>query len=231
MEAGETERTAWVLLRLVVDGSYDFGLHVAWPLLAVTGVVAGIAVLLRYFGRGLWRGNDFELDESEFGIGNQKVRIKPNVADRQIAYKIWVELSTRKIGLPIDFDDDVIVEVYNSWYSFFAVTRELMKEIPVSKLRSKSTREIIRISVALLNAELRPHLTRWQARFRRWYDQESKKEENQGVSPQDIQKTFSGYRKLTEDMLRVNNALRTYRERMYQLATGTKEIDIAFPED
>lgn len=81
----------------------------------------------------------FEIDEAEIGIGNQKIKIRPNVQDAQIAYKLWVELSTRKIGLLIDFDNDVIVEIYNSWYQFFELTRELIKEIPISKVRGNES--------------------------------------------------------------------------------------------
>ncbi|WP_208529061.1 hypothetical protein [Pseudomonas aeruginosa] len=74
---------------------------------------------------------DYEIDEAELGIGEQKIKLRPNIVDKQIAYKVWVELSTRKIGLPIDLDNDVISEVYDSWFSFFSVTRELIKDVPV----------------------------------------------------------------------------------------------------
>jgi hypothetical protein len=76
-------------------------------------------------------------------------------------------LSTRKIGLQIDLKQDVIVEIYDSWHNFFTITRELIKDIPVSKVQAPSTRKIITLSVNLLNEGLRPHLTTWQARFRR----------------------------------------------------------------
>lgn len=69
-------------------------------------IYAAVALLVVWFAASrkyLWiRRKEFELDEAEIGIGQQKIKIKPNVLDMQIAYKLWVEISTRKIGLKID---------------------------------------------------------------------------------------------------------------------------------
>lgn len=162
--------------------------------------------------------SDFEIDSAELGIGDYKVSFKPNDLDRQIAYSIWVELSTRKIGLPIDVKDDVISEVYDSWHSFFGVTRELIKDIPVSKVRGDSTGRIIEISIEVLNEGLRPHLTKWQARFRHWYDAQMEKRED--ASPQDVQKKFPEYDALCTDLITVNNHLIRYRIKLNELVRG-----------
>ena len=162
---------------------------------------------------------DFILDSSEFGIGNAKLTFKPNRIDQQIAYAIWVELSTRKIGLEIDFEHDVIAEVYNSWYQFFSITRELIKEVPVEKLQSESTREIVKLSVQILNDGVRPHLTRWQARFRNWYE----KNLDDDADPQSIQTQYPKYQELKSDLEKINHKLVAYRKSMYLLAVGLNE--------
>jgi hypothetical protein len=138
----------------------------------------------------------------------------------QIAYKIWVELSTRKIGLPIDLEDDVVADIYDSWYSFFSVTRELIKDVPVSRFRRKDTEQIVRLSIEVLNMGIRPHLTKWQARFRRWYEQELTKEDNAKLHPQDIQKSFPQFQELASDIALVNQRLINYRQKMYELVTS-----------
>lgn len=161
---------------------------------------------------------DYQLDEGSLGIGSATVKIKPNHTDRQVAYQIWVELSTRKIGLDIDPDHDVINEIYDSWHAFFGVTRELVKSVPVNKATNPSTKEIIDISIALLNLGLRPHLTRWQARFRRWYNRAM---ENTEEEPQAVQRKFPDYEALVGDMLAVNGKLRAYRSAMHQLVYGS----------
>lgn len=207
-------------IRLVLDSDFSFT-FTSSPL--VVGLAVGLIILwlvIRLFTswRAPWRS--FVIDAAEFGLGNQKIKLRPNDIDRQIAYKIWVELSTRKIGLEIDLDNDVISEVYDSWYNFFAITRELIKEVPVSKFQRKDTERIIRLSIDVLNSGIRPHLTKWQARFRRWYDYELAKENNLERNPQDIQKSFPEYEQLEKDMLSVNRHLIGYRKKMYQLISG-----------
>jgi hypothetical protein len=164
---------------------------------------------------------NFEIDQAELGVGSGKVRFKPNLTDKQVAYAIWVELSTRKIGLPIDLEHDVIVEVYDSWYAFFSVTRDLLKSIPVNKVQSDSTQKIVSLSIQVLNEGLRPHLTRWQARFRHWYDRELKAIENSNsshaIDPQLLQAKFPDFDELKSDMQRVNKNLIQYRAKMHEL--------------
>lgn len=165
----------------------------------------------------------FQVDQAELGLAGSKIKLTPNEVDRQIAYKIWVELSTRKIGLQIDLDHDVIAEVYDSWHTFFQVTRELIKDVPVNKFRRRDTEEIIRISIGVLNDGLRPHLTTWQARFRRWYEHELKSDYSAKLAPQEIQRKFPEYEGLSEDLLKVNSRLIAYRKLMHDLVAGKKQ--------
>ena len=190
------------------------------PALLVALAVVAIAWLLWMLFGSRSFSRYMEIDEAEIGIGDQKIKLKPNEVDRQIAYQVWVELSTRKIGLEIDPDHDVVSEVYDSWYSFFSVTRELIKGVPATKVTRKDTEQIIRLSIEVLNNGIRPHLTRWQARFRRWYEMQLALEENAEAYPQDIQQKFSDFDDLIADMLDVNKRLIHYRNQMYKLVTG-----------
>ena len=67
------------------------------------------------------------IDEVNLGIGDSSIKLTYNKKDQEIAYKLWVELSTRKIGLMFDKEHDVITEVYNSWYEFFKIAREKIR--------------------------------------------------------------------------------------------------------
>ncbi len=179
-------------------------------------VLGGLAfAILR--GRAFGLGQQMELDEAEFGIGDAKFKLRPNLTDRQVAYAIWVELSTRKIGLEIDLERDVISEVYASWYEFFSVTRDLLKTVPVSRVGDQSTRKIIRLSIDILNEGLRPHLTTWQARFRRWFEREMADDKKLADSPQAIQAEFPAFKEMSEDLLKVNARLIAYRRAMSRL--------------
>ena len=197
-----------------------FTFHVsAWIVLAAT--LMGISLLFWRLFAGGFAYKSFEIDQADIGIGTQKFSFKPNLMDKQVAYAIWVELSTRKIGLPIDFNNDVVSEIYDSWHGFFAVTRELVKGIPAQKVRRDSTQKIIRLSIEVLNEGLRPHLTRWQARFRHWYDRELKKYDmgsgDEILDPQLIQERFPDFEELKTDMERVNQSLIKYRAKMHRL--------------
>jgi hypothetical protein len=164
---------------------------------------------------------NIEIESAEIGIQGQKLKIKPNYTNIDIAYKIWVELNTRKIGLSIDFEHDVIIEIYNSWYQFFGVNRELLKNLPAVKIRSdKATKELIEISTKILNEGLRPHLTKWQAKYRRWYDQAILNHENNNKTPQQIQQEYPKYEDLKKELLIINQNLMKYKKVIYELAFG-----------
>lgn len=202
------------LLEIVISNDFSIMATVDGYIFLTLFLLMIIYFLVRYY-----RFNTtYEIDEATLGVGSQKIKIKPNNIDSQIAYKIWVELSTRKIGLPVDRDKDVISEVYNSWYQFFGVTRELIKEIPATKLKRKETQEIIKLSINVLNKGIRPHLTTWQAKFRRWYDIEISSVTEGDKSPQSIQRSFPEYDQLISDLIEVNQKLIEYRKMMYKLS-------------
>lgn len=209
------------LIELILDDKLNFQFHADSWVTGGLGLIVTAILISRIFGvpRRFWK--TFEINEAEFGLGDQKIKLSPNFVDQQIAYKIWVELSTRKIGIPINTANDVIAEIYDSWFNFFSVTRELIKDVPVQKFRRKGTEQIVRLSVEVLNQGLRPHLTLWQARFRRWYDNQLKLDTNAELHPQDIQKKFPQFADLEKDLLEVNQRLINYRQKMYEIISSS----------
>lgn len=205
------------IFKLTFDENWNLHLLLNGGMIVLAGVI-GLAILFFSKRFQTWRRGYFEIDEAMIGIGNQKVKIRPNYEDLQIAYQLWIELTTRKIGLPLDEENDVIVEIFDSWYAFFGIARELIKEIPVPKLRSQeSTQQIVRISVTVLNLELRPHLTQWHARYRRWWENALKDEKLAELSPQALQRHYPEYDQLMADMKRVNQRLVAYASMMEAL--------------
>jgi len=188
------------------DGTIDVSLN--WMI--ALGIL--FLIFLPLFIRWFTSRGTYELNEAEFGIGSQKIKFKSNFSNLQIAYKMWVELSTRKVGLKVDPDHDVIIEIYESWYNFFGVMRDLLKEIPAQTLRrDRSARDLVTIADKILNIELRPHLTAWQAKYRRWYTAELEDKNNNELTPQEVQKKYIHYEELIKDMQRVNDLLISYR--------------------
>ena len=177
----------------------------------VVGVSWGIKKVLPLIGR-----RSISVDQASIGIGNSSITLKLNKKDQEIAYKLWVELSTRKIGLPYDEENDVITEVYDSWYSFFKIARDLLKDIPAERLAYSG--ELVELTQKVLNDGLRPHLTRWQAKYRKWDKQASEKE----GTPQDIQKCYPEYAELIDDLKKTNQKMINYKDLMYKIAFERK---------
>lgn len=177
--------------------------------LAIVAVIALVRVLKHFINK-----KSITIDEINLGIGDSSVKLTYNQKDQEIAYKLWVELSTRKIGLMFDKDHDVITEVYNSWYEFFKIARELLKEIPVSRLPYSN--DLIELTEKVLNLGLRPHLTTWQAKYRKWYDREASTNTND--SPQEVQRKYPEYDALVEDLLETNKRMIAYKDVMKSIA-------------
>ena len=124
------------------------------------------------------------------------VTVKVNMKNIDIAYMMFVQLRTRKIGVKFDEEYDVISEVYDSWYSAFQAIRELL----MSVRPTPNNKELIDVGNKVLNVGMRPHLTKWQAKFRKWYTLELEKEENNKVTPQELQKKYPEYDQLITDL-------------------------------
>lgn len=192
-------------------GTYGLEVYISW-IIAVALLLLSIVVLIirRFFKSGI---HSFEIDEAEIGVGNQRIRLRPNYSDLQVAFQFWAELSTRKIGIPIDHEHDLIIEVYSSWYEFFRSSREMLKSIPASQVKRKeATQEIVHILVKILNEEMRPHLTQWQACYRQWWDTACKNPDYSSLSPLELQKQFPQYQELMDELIQINKKLVVYKE-------------------
>lgn len=129
----------------------------------------------------------------------------------RIAYQLWIEMTTRKLGLPIDLRHDLVVEIYDSWYAFFKTARELIKAIPLHRdPASKEMRHLVELSRAVLNDGVRPHLERWQARFRGWLAAGGNRALAPGLPPQEAQRQFPEWVALSNDLLAANQRLVGY---------------------
>ena len=160
--------------------------------------------------------NSIKIKEYKININGFETTIEYDYIDREIAYKSWVEMNTRKIGLEIDEENDVIVEVYNSWYQFFDIIRDSIKNLPAHKYECSA--DLINIIMNILNTHMRSHLTKWQAKFRRWYDNELQKEENIYLTPQEIQRKYPKYQELINDMRDTSLVLIQLKDELNKLA-------------
>lgn len=147
-------------------------------------------------------------------VSGISVELECNNDVRSLANDVWIELSTRKIALPFDDKNDVIIEVYNSWYKVFEKFREILKKLSVGK--NKDADKLANLILKVLNDELRGHLTKWQARFRKWYEENKDSEGD----PQEVQKKYPQYNELVVDLKKVNYEMINLTEELNKIRKG-----------
>jgi len=184
-----------------------------WLILVLIAFVSW--VVRRWF-----RGQTWEPVEVNISMGNiGQVTIRPNHEVVRIAHQGWTELITRKAGLMFDEENDVIIEIYNSWYELFREFRSLIKSVPAEKMREfEDAKQLVDILIRALNVGLRPHLTQWQAKFRRWYTAELEKHPEK--SPQQVQRLYPEYENLVDDLKNVNQQMVEFAEALRRIGHG-----------
>jgi len=210
------------LIALETEGRH-LVLRIDWVIIVLGVIILGVYVFIQR--KRCWGvKSDLKSVVLKFG-GLPEATIEVNRDTQKIAFAAYTELVTRKIALPFDEKHDVITDVYKSWYQMFTTTRELIKQVPAHHIaRSHDTRELVQSLIDLLNQGLRPHLTKWQARFRHWYEREINKSESEGLSPQEIQRKFPEYEALIADIKSVNSNFQDYAKQLRSLAEARKTV-------
>lgn len=207
-----------------VDFHYSSSLIIMKLNIAVLFFIA-IIYLLWHFAIVKRLKSNYELVELAFDLKGPhvKYKIQRNYENLEIAHKIYTELITRKAAIPIDYENDVIKEIYDSWFQLFKVTREEIKTLSGRSLQDRrNSDQLIQMSTDILNMGLRPHLTKYQAKFRKWYEEELETEGMKGKSPQMIQKIFPEYTELVKSMKEVNQLLIDYSQQLHKFIIGEK---------
>lgn len=140
--------------------------------------------------------------------------VKVNAELKLFAQRIYIELTTRKAAIPIDEENDVIEDIYNSWYKLFCIIRDEMKTLPVGIFTDEDSQPLIILATKILNAVLRPHLTEHQASYRNWLDRAKTNPKNKSLSPQELQRKYPDYDALMKSMMQVNRSFIEISENM-----------------
>jgi len=203
------------ILTISITDKYALSIEAGITLIILVAIAAAFIAIRLFINNDHIFSTEIELNINLGGIGG--IKIKQNVEVAQIAHKAWTEFITRKAGLEFDPEHDIIVEVYNSWKELFERVRSLIKDIPASRIKKENTQKLVSLLVDSLNKGLRPHLTKWQAKFRRWYDAEVLKDENNDKTPQEIQKTYPHYDELIRDLMIINQQVISYTNELKKL--------------
>jgi len=192
-----------------------------WILLIVIILIFLITYLLKKYRNNSAIEQNIKPVKLKYSLGGTEVEyeITRNYKNIEIAHRIYIELITRKTAIEIEEDKDVIVEVYNSWYSLFQITRDELKSIDgeLIKDNNKST-QLVKLLTDILNKGLRPHLTEYQAKFRKWYNEQL--ENGNSLSPQEIQTNYDYIIPLMASMKQVNINLMDYSKQLKKIIDG-----------
>lgn len=185
-------------------------LNSSYFLLTITIAFAVIGTIAFYFINKSRKSKIISISD----ISAFSITIKLNMKNIDIAHKMYIHLRTRKIGIPFD-ENDVLIEVYKSWYTAFNAIRDLLLEVrPIPQ-----NIVINKLGINILNEGMRPHLTKWQAKFKKWYDLEVNKTENSNLSPQEIQRNFPEYNELINDLKRSQKEILSFLDSLEKIIT------------
>jgi hypothetical protein len=126
------------LVHVRIDEPLSLSLTLGWPVLLLV-LLAGVLPFTPPVRRRIdrWRA-----EEMDVAFGGIKIHVKRTNEVIRIAHAAWTEVVTRKAAIPYDPADDLIVEIYDSWYALFTELRALTRSVPAEQLRrSQDARE------------------------------------------------------------------------------------------
>lgn len=148
--------------------------------------------------------------------------IEPDEAVATAAHRAWVEITTRA-GAAGFSEDDLIVDVYASWYELFRSLRAIAAESPVAPNASGSDAQLlVDALVEALNEGLRPHLKRRQAAVREWW---ASAEVRDGESPQERQRRYPDYDAIASEIETVGASLQQVADALWPLIHERKTAE------
>lgn len=216
--------TVHEILRLSLDSQKpSITIESNWIIIAAIIALILVVYLLRRF---VFKGfNWHEMEVEISGSPSVKFKVERNFENLFIANRIYIELTTRKAAIPIDENNDSIEEIYDSWYKLFGIIRDDIKTVPGKYLKDHDpTKALIGLTRRILNEGLRPHLTEHQARFRSWLEnakeENAKKDIEDRLSPQELQKKYPDFENLVTSMKAVNLILTNYANELDKLIKG-----------
>jgi hypothetical protein len=166
-----------------------------------------------------------------FNIGIAKLTGDLTNDDRQCAWKLYTELSTRVAvtGKPQDhectnFDGELYVESLDSLYKFFQEARNIMREFPVGKIKLDNKQHLGVMISNIMSGVLRPFLEKWHVKYRHWWENQS----NPRLTPIERQKEFPEREAFLEDWCAVRWLMRSLQN---ELVNVYDLVDVGAKQD
>ena len=155
---------------------------------ALVGLVISAIAIAYNRGSGFLTLSEMTLNLPQLG----EMKFAINLEYRRVAWKLFVETLTRVSTQPLGIEDGSLREALASLYSLFGATRELLKNMPPSKQTSKITVEML--AVKMLNQEIRPFLSKWHVRMKKFEATQPGAEESEWLQHEECRKELETLR-------------------------------------
>lgn len=188
------------------------------PLFIIEGGLIGLIIsaitLACNRGSGFLTLSEVTLSLPEFA----QMKFAINLEYRRVAWKLFVETLTRVATQPLGLEDGSLREALTSLYGLFGAARDLLKNMPPSKPTSKATVEML--AVKMLNQEIRPFLSKWHVRLKKFETTRPDATESEWRENDDCRKELES----------VRNRLISYTKAFGQLAGVTNLTEFFDPQ-
>ncbi len=148
----------------------------------------------------------------DFGIFKLDSKWMPDARQREAAWALWVELSTRVATQPVELDEGLVREALASLHELFGATRHALRTCgPDSGAKEGS---VGAVALLVLNGAVRPFLSRWHPLLAAWEE-----ERPEGRSARDHERAWQLEGKCRGELEKLRRGLVTYAETLAALAS------------
>jgi hypothetical protein len=148
----------------------------------------------------------------DFGIFKLETKWTPDPRQREAAWALWVELSTRVATQPVDLDEGMLCEALESLHDLFGATRNVLRTCGPNAGASEGS--VGAVALAVLNGAVRPFLSRWHPRLLAWEEGRPK-----GKSARDHERAWHEEAKCRGELEKLRQGLVTYAQTLAALAS------------
>jgi hypothetical protein len=92
-----------------------------------------------------------------------------------------------------------------------------MKLLPATYFKNNHSYPAIQLAQEVLNEILRPHLTKHQAKFRKWLENARRNTKNKNLTPQELQRKYPDYIILVNSIKEINQILANTSDKLKSL--------------
>lgn len=148
----------------------------------------------------------------------------PDETERQAAWEMLVELSTRVTVVGLGPTEGLLRETLTSYHSLFETTRTILKTAGPAVAGSNERVSFAHLAVAILNRALRPLLATWHALLE---DHETRRPADQ--SPLEWERTWEHHDELRQAINDVGRTLADYAKLLGTVCDARPLVNLALP--